>query len=81
MQRDDGVLDLQALGEDRRYRWNAEGFALDGLQVILAEQSHADAVSGRLTVVGICRSVRFTSAAASASISPQPSASMSLRPV
>ena len=48
MQRDDGVLDLQALGEDRRYRWNAEGFALDGLQVILAEQSRADAVSGRL---------------------------------
>ena len=48
MQRDDGALDLQALGEDRRYRWDAEGFALDGLQVILAAQSRAEAVSGRL---------------------------------
>ena len=48
VQRDDGALELQALGDDRRYRWNAEGFAFDGLQVILAEQSGADGVSGRL---------------------------------
>ena len=48
VQRDDGALELQALGDDRRYRWNAEGFAFDGLQVILAEQSRADGLSGRL---------------------------------
>ena len=48
VQRDDGALELQALGDDRRYRWNAEDFAFDGLQVILAEQSRAEGVSGRL---------------------------------
>ena len=55
VQRDDGALELQAQGGERRYRWNAEGFPLDGLQVILAAQSRSEGLSGRLDGSGELR--------------------------